>query len=89
MQKFSSNVVERCLKESSEDQATQIVKELVSSPDLLKLLQDAFGNYVVQSALQVSAKVGILLHFICILIALSNPTIFMFVSADPVIFCCG
>ncbi|KAL5707362.1 hypothetical protein ACHQM5_025419 [Ranunculus cassubicifolius] len=56
MQKFSSNVVERCLKESSEEQATQIVKELVNSPDVVKLLQDAFGNYVVQSALQVSAK---------------------------------
>ncbi|KAF9619597.1 hypothetical protein IFM89_007918 [Coptis chinensis] len=56
MQKFSSNVVERCLKESNEDQATQIVKEMANSPDVLKLLQDAFGNYVVQSALTVSFK---------------------------------
>ncbi|PIA33038.1 hypothetical protein AQUCO_04200053v1 [Aquilegia coerulea] len=51
MQKYSSNVVERCLKESSEEQATQIVKELINSPDSLKLFQDAYGNYVIQSAL--------------------------------------
>ncbi|KAJ4967198.1 hypothetical protein NE237_019047 [Protea cynaroides] len=54
LQKFSSHVVEKCLKESAEEQATRIIKELLSSSKFVGLLENAYGNYVVQSALLVS-----------------------------------
>lgn len=54
MQKFSSNVVEKCLNESSEEELTWIIKELFESQRSVMLLQDAYGNYVVQSALKVA-----------------------------------
>ena len=59
MQKFSSNVVEKCLKLGESQQGLQerleaIVVELTHSPALERLLQDPFGNYVVQSALSVT-----------------------------------
>ncbi|KAK3012334.1 hypothetical protein RJ639_011635 [Escallonia herrerae] len=53
--KYGSNVVERCLKESNDDQITQIIEELIRSPkNFLTVVQDPYGNYVVQSALSVS-----------------------------------
>lgn len=55
MQKFSSNVVEKCLKLGGLDPERQvIIREILSSPLLPRLLQDSYGNYVVQSALAVS-----------------------------------
>jgi len=54
-QKFSSNVVEKCLELGHgplEECRTAIVRELTLSPLLEKLLQDPYGNYVVQSALK-------------------------------------
>lgn len=54
MQKFGSNVVEKCLKLCKEEHRVTIVKELLSSSRLGQLLQDPYGNYVVQSALAVS-----------------------------------
>lgn len=56
-QKFSSNVVEKCLKLGEgplEEARTDLVKELIASPALERLLQDPYGNYVVQSALGVT-----------------------------------
>lgn len=56
MQKFSSNVVEKCLKLGGLDAEREvIIMELVSSPLLPRLLQDSYGNYVVQSALTISS----------------------------------
>lgn len=57
-QKFSSNVVEKCLKLASEDSRNRIVRELMLSPRLGHLLQDPYANYVVQSALTVSKVCG-------------------------------
>lgn len=66
-QKFSSNVVEKCLKVGNSKTVQMISKELseLSADDpsfqyskddpLIQLLQHPFGNYVVQTALQVSA----------------------------------
>ena len=57
-QKFSSNVVEKCLKMRDEDLKPcqdQIVQELADYPHILRLLQDPYANYVVQSALSVSS----------------------------------
>ncbi|CAI7778996.1 unnamed protein product [Closterium sp. NIES-53] len=53
-QKFSSNVVEKCLKLAPDNCRCLIIQELVVSPLLGQLLQDPFANYVVQSALTVA-----------------------------------
>ncbi|CAI5962046.1 unnamed protein product, partial [Closterium sp. NIES-64] len=52
--KFSSNVVEKCLKLAPDNCRHLIIQELVVSPLLGQLLQDPFANYVVQSALTVA-----------------------------------
>ncbi|KAJ0982551.1 hypothetical protein J5N97_010806 [Dioscorea zingiberensis] len=52
MQKCSSNVVEKCLRLAGEEKCVRIVRELMNSPILLQILQDPFGNYVIQSALK-------------------------------------
>lgn len=59
VQKFSSNVVEKCLKMGEGDDSLELarkdlIKELIASPALEQLLQDPYGNYVVQSALGVT-----------------------------------
>ncbi|KAG8499260.1 hypothetical protein CXB51_005754 [Gossypium anomalum] len=61
--RYGSNVVEKCLLESGEEQSTRIIKELLRSPIGSRLLVNRFGNYVIQSALSVS-KVYIL-HTLC------------------------
>lgn len=56
-QKFSSNVVEKCLKLTEEilrPLQEKIVAEIAEYPHILRLLQDPYANYVVQSALSVS-----------------------------------
>ncbi|KIY91994.1 hypothetical protein MNEG_15969 [Monoraphidium neglectum] len=56
MQKFSSNVVEKCLKLGGLVELRQdVIREVMVSPLLPRLLQDSYGNYVVQSALAVSS----------------------------------
>nr|CAB3462098.1 unnamed protein product [Digitaria exilis] len=50
LQKCSSNVVERCLKEAREPKRTMIIHELISDPKLPHILIDQFGNYVIQTA---------------------------------------
>ncbi|XP_039140616.1 pumilio homolog 12-like [Dioscorea cayenensis subsp. rotundata] len=52
MQKCSSNVVEKCLRLAGEEHCVRIVQELMNSSMLLQILQDPFGNYVIQSALK-------------------------------------
>ena len=57
-QKFSSNVVEKCLKLTEEclrPLQDKIVEEMAEYPHILRLLQDPYANYVVQSALSVSS----------------------------------
>eukprot|EP00607_Mallomonas_marina_P008554 CAMPEP_0182418610 /NCGR_PEP_ID=MMETSP1167-20130531/2992_1 /TAXON_ID=2988 /ORGANISM="Mallomonas Sp, Strain CCMP3275" /LENGTH=523 /DNA_ID=CAMNT_0024592889 /DNA_START=42 /DNA_END=1613 /DNA_ORIENTATION=- len=59
LQKFASNVIEKCLKKGSSEMQTLLVDELAHSDRLAQLLEDQFGNYVVQSALDaVSQSVG-------------------------------
>ncbi|XP_021297090.1 pumilio homolog 12-like [Herrania umbratica] len=52
--KYGSNVVEKCLKDAGEEHSARIITEIMHDPNFLKVLQDPFGNYVVQSALNVS-----------------------------------
>ncbi|XP_022725062.1 putative pumilio homolog 8, chloroplastic [Durio zibethinus] len=54
MNKYGSNVVEKCLKDAGEGHSARIITEIMHDPDFLKVLQDPYGNYVVQSALHVS-----------------------------------
>ncbi|KAI4383654.1 hypothetical protein MLD38_009463 [Melastoma candidum] len=54
MQKYSSNVVESCLKLAEEEHREYIVQELIQSPRLDQVLQDPYGNYVIQSAITTS-----------------------------------
>ena len=52
MQKFSSNVVEKCLKVFKEANKANIILELLAMPQLELLLQHPYANYVIYSALQ-------------------------------------
>lgn len=54
MQKYSSNVVEKCLKHTDEERCSYIIEELISDPRLDQIMQDPYGNYVIQAALNIS-----------------------------------
>lgn len=56
LKKFSSNVVEKFLFHSTPTIREQIIEELITVTDFKKLLEDSFGNYVVQNALQHAAS---------------------------------
>ncbi|XP_011622447.2 uncharacterized protein LOC18421435 [Amborella trichopoda] len=51
-QKFSSNVVEKCFSHVQDEQKRSLVRELLKHSPLLELLQDPYGNYVIQAALK-------------------------------------
>ncbi|EME47358.1 hypothetical protein DOTSEDRAFT_69329 [Dothistroma septosporum NZE10] len=50
-QKFSSNVIEKCIRCSSETTKRSLVQEIMPTQVLEKLLRDGFANYVVQTAM--------------------------------------
>lgn len=50
-QKFSSNVIEKCIRTADEETKRYLVEELMAPADLEKLLRDSFANYVVQTAM--------------------------------------
>ncbi|CAJ2630464.1 unnamed protein product [Trifolium pratense] len=52
MNKYASNVVEDLLRVSNQNDVQVIVEEIMRSHNFLNVLQDSFGNYVVQRALQ-------------------------------------
>jgi Pumilio-family RNA binding repeat len=54
MQKFSSNVVEKCLKVFDDFEKANIVFELLSVPQFKFMLQHPYSNYVIQAALKCS-----------------------------------
>ncbi|XP_028780583.1 pumilio homolog 12-like [Neltuma alba] len=54
MDKCASNVVEDLLLFSTQKNVGIIVQEMMSSPSFVNLLQDPFGNYVAQRALECS-----------------------------------
>lgn len=53
-QKFSSNVIEKCIRCANDDTRRQIISEIVPPSELEKLLRDSFANYVVQTAFDYS-----------------------------------
>lgn len=54
LQKFSSNVIEKCLHKCSPSQFRSIVEEFLIGDNLTSLIVDSFGNFVVQTALAVA-----------------------------------
>ena len=50
-QKFSSNVVEKCLRGAEPAIAAMMIEEMLNANELEKMLRDSFANYVVQTAL--------------------------------------
>ncbi|KAL0439026.1 UNVERIFIED_CONTAM: Pumilio12 [Sesamum latifolium] len=52
--KYASNVVEKFLLESGENNSETIITELLKSRSAPRLLLDPFGNFVIQSALSAS-----------------------------------
>jgi hypothetical protein len=54
VQKFSSNVVEKCLQVASPDTRRVMLQEITQSEVLPQLLNDRFANFVIQTALDVS-----------------------------------
>jgi hypothetical protein len=50
-QKFSSNVIEKCLRCASEASKDMLVDEMLQPSELDRLLRDSFANYVIQTAL--------------------------------------
>lgn len=55
-QKFASNVIEKLLKVASPEDRISIISELVqNTTDFQNLLRDQFGNYVIQTALDVAS----------------------------------
>jgi len=53
-QKFSSNVVEKCLKVADEDTKRGMLTEIIETELLPQLLNDRFANFVIQTALDVA-----------------------------------
>ena len=51
-QKFSSNVIEKCLRTADDETKRLLVDEMLIGNELEKMLRDSFANYVVQTALE-------------------------------------
>ncbi|KAI9285788.1 armadillo-type protein [Umbelopsis sp. AD052] len=51
VQKFSSNVIEKCIRVSEPDTRKCLIEEMLDKDALEKLLRDSFANYVVQTSL--------------------------------------
>ncbi|GAU39273.1 hypothetical protein TSUD_72120 [Trifolium subterraneum] len=52
MNKFSSNVVEDLLRYSNQSDVEVVVEEIIKSLNILNVLQDPYGNFVAQRALE-------------------------------------
>ncbi|KAI7864363.1 armadillo-type protein [Spinellus fusiger] len=51
VQKFSSNVIEKCIRVSEPDTRRLLIAELATKTNMEQLLRDSFANYVVQTCL--------------------------------------
>ena len=50
-QKFSSNVIEKCLRMADPETKRTMIEEMLLGNELEKMLRDSFANYVVQTAM--------------------------------------
>jgi hypothetical protein len=53
MQKFSSNVVEKCFDIVNKHLRKRMIKELFNTSKISSLLKNKYGNYVLQKAIQI------------------------------------
>ncbi|KAL9085522.1 MAG: hypothetical protein Q9165_007567 [Trypethelium subeluteriae] len=53
-QKFSSNVIEKCIRTADMETKRLMVDELMSPNELERLLRDSYANYVIQTAMDYS-----------------------------------
>jgi len=51
-QKFSSNVIEKCIRCADPATKAIMIEELLDANELEKLMRDSYGNYVIQTALE-------------------------------------
>ncbi|KAF9701988.1 hypothetical protein EKO04_000277 [Ascochyta lentis] len=52
MQKFSSNVIEKCIRCAEMSTKATMIEELLDVEQLERLMRDSYGNYVIQTALE-------------------------------------
>ncbi|KAL6720161.1 hypothetical protein ACLMJK_002082 [Lecanora helva] len=50
-QKFSSNVIEKCLRGADARVTSMMIEEMLNSNELERMLKDSYANYVVQTAM--------------------------------------
>lgn len=50
-QKFSSNVIEKCIRTADYNTRRALIQEMVAPNELERMLRDSFANYVVQTAI--------------------------------------
>jgi hypothetical protein len=50
-QKFSSNVIEKCVRCADQNTKLMMIEEMMHPEELEKLMRDSYGNYVIQTAL--------------------------------------
>lgn len=55
VQKFSSNVMEKCIRVAEPSVRALLIEELLDKEKLEKLLRDSFANYVIQTSLDFAA----------------------------------
>ncbi len=53
-QKFSSNVIERCLEKTDLKIRSMYIEEISNSDKLSGLIRNSYGNYVVQKSLKIA-----------------------------------
>jgi hypothetical protein len=51
-QKFSSNVIEKCVRCADVNTKLMMIEEMMHPDELEKLMRDSYGNYVIQTALE-------------------------------------
>ncbi|KAG1519289.1 hypothetical protein G6F52_008765 [Rhizopus delemar] len=56
IQKYSSNVMEKCIRVAEEDTRHDLIQEMMNKDRLEKLLKDSYANYVVQTALDYASE---------------------------------
>lgn len=55
-QKFSSNVIEKCLRCAQDASKDTLIEEMLQPVELERLLRDSFANYVIQTALDYASE---------------------------------
>ena len=54
IQKFSSNVIEKCLEKALYRSRSEFIREIANMDKLAGLMKNSYGNYVVQKALNIA-----------------------------------